>query len=65
MASKQKLVEGNCVYVKNRRSSGLWEVYAVRKFGRKTRYSIRRMNTEGTTLMCNVEGKKLEKVEKE
>ncbi len=63
MASKQKLVEGDHVYVKDRVGAGIWEVYAVRKRGRTTRYSIKLLDTSAITLFCNVEGKKLRKVE--
>jgi|10_taG_2_1085330.scaffolds.fasta_scaffold159543_1 hypothetical protein len=63
MASKQKFIEGDRVHVKERRESGFWEVYAVRKMGRKIRYSVRKLTDESITLFCNVEGEKLEKVE--
>ena len=63
MASKQKLVEGDHVYVKGRVGTGVWEVYAVRKSGRTIRYSIKLLDTPAITLFCNVEGKKLRKVE--
>jgi hypothetical protein len=63
MAQKQKFVEGDQVRVKDCEPSSLWEVYAVRKMGRKTRYSVKMLETPAITLICNVEGNKLKKVE--
>ena len=63
MAPKQKFVEGDHVRVKDCASSSLWEVYAVRKTGRKVRYSVKMLATPAITLICNVEGNRLKKVE--
>ena len=63
MASKQKFVEGDRVCVKECADTGVWEVYAVRKNGRTIRYSVKQLDTPAITLFCNVEGKKLRKVE--
>ena len=63
MAPKQKFVEGDQVAVKKYGSNDTWEVYAVRKMGRKIRYSVRKLTQESITLFCNVKGEKLEKVE--
>jgi ribosomal protein S26 len=63
VAPKQKFVEGDHVRVKDFEPSSLWEVYAVRKMGRKIRYSVKMLETPSITLICNVEGKKLQKVE--
>ena len=63
MAQKQKFVEGARVRVTACEPSALWEVYAVRKAGRKVRYSVERLGTLGITRICNVKGNKLKKVE--
>jgi hypothetical protein len=63
VAPKQKFVEGDHVRVKDCEPSSLWEVSAVRKMGRKARYSVKMLETPAIMLICNVEGKKLQKVE--
>ena len=63
LAQKRKFVEGDHVRVKDHKSTGLWEVYAIHKTGRKVRYSVRRLQPEATTLFCNIKGSQLEKVE--
>jgi|TARA_Y100000310_G_scaffold127634_1_gene126793 hypothetical protein len=63
VAQKRKFVEGDHVYIKDHEPSSLWEVYAVRKIGRKIRYSVQKLGTPGITLACNVKGSRLKKVE--
>ena len=63
MAQRQKFVEGDHVRVRGHEPSSLWEVYAVRKTGRKIRYSVKMLGTPAITLICNVKGNRLEKVE--
>jgi len=63
MASKQKFIEGQRVTIKTYEDGSVWEVYAVRQDGRKMRYSVRKLTDESITLVCNIEGKKLERVE--
>ena len=63
MAQKRKFVEGDHVRVKDCDPSGRWEVYAVRKIGKKIRYSVKKLKNPGITLICNVKGNRLEKVE--
>jgi hypothetical protein len=50
MAHKKKFIEGE-------------QVYAVRKAGRKIRYSVKMLGTPAITLVCNIKGNRLEKVE--
>ena len=64
MVPKQKFVEGDHVRVKDYKSSGLWEIYSVQKVGKNIRYSLKRLEATAITLFCNVQGKKLDKVEK-
>ena len=63
MAHKKKLIEGDHVRVRDCESPNLWEVYAVRKAGRKIRYSVKMLGTPAITLVCNIKGNRLEKVE--
>jgi hypothetical protein len=63
MAQKQKFVEGDQVRVKDCEPSALWEVYAVRKVGRKVRYSVKRLELPGIVCVCNIKGNRLKKVE--
>jgi len=63
MAQKRKLVEGDRVRVKDCGLSDCWEVYAVRKIGKKTRYSVKKLENPGITLICNAKRNRLEKVE--
>jgi len=64
VAQKQKFIEGDYVYIKQQNKEETWEVYAVHKRGRKTRYSIKKVHGAGITLWCHVQGNKLEKVKK-
>lgn len=64
MAPKQKFVEGDHVVVATCEGDHLWEVYAVRKIGRKIRYSVRKLTDESITLYCNVRDVELQKVKK-
>ena len=63
MAHKKKFVEGDHVRVRDCESPNLWEVYAVRKIGRKIRYSVKKLGTPAIMLICNVKGSRLEKME--
>ena len=63
MAHKKKFIEGEQVRVKDYETSDLWEVYAVRKIGRKIRYSVKKLETPAIMLICNVKGSRLEKME--
>tara|TARA_Y100000310_G_scaffold135355_1_gene134226 strand:+ start:252 stop:449 length:198 start_codon:yes stop_codon:yes gene_type:complete len=63
MAQRQKFVEGDHVRVRDCEPSSLWEVYAVRKIGRKIRYSVKMLGTPAIILVCNTKGNRLEKVE--
>ena len=63
MAHKKKFIEGEQVRVKDCETSDLWEVYAVRKIGRKIRYSVKKLETPAIMLICNVKGSRLEKME--
>ena len=63
MAQRQKFIEGDRVHVRDCESSGLWEVYAVRKIRRKIRYSVKMLGTPAIMLICNTKGNRLEKVE--
>ena len=63
MAHKKKFIEGDCVRVRSCEPSDLWEVYAVRKIGRKIRYSVKKLRTPAITLICNIKGSQLEKME--
>ena len=63
MAQKRKFVEGDHVRTKDCDPSDRWEVYAVRKIGKKIRYSVKKLGTPAITLICNVKGNRLEKME--
>jgi len=63
MAHKKTFIEGEQVRVRDCESPNLWEVYAVRKAGRKIRYSVKMLGTPAITLVCNIKGNRLEKVE--
>jgi hypothetical protein len=63
MAHKRKFIEGDRVRVRDYESADLWEVYAVRKIGRKTRYSVKKLETPAIMLICNIKGSRLEKME--
>ena len=63
VAQKRKFVEGDHVRVKDCDPSALWGVYVVHKVGNKVRYNVKRLGALGITLICNVKGNRLEKVE--
>jgi|1_EtaG_2_1085319.scaffolds.fasta_scaffold90967_3 hypothetical protein len=63
MAQKRKFVKGDYVQIKNYDSGGLWEIYSIRKFGRKTRYSVKKLESSALTLLCNIAGARLKKME--
>ena len=63
MAQKRKFVEGDRVQIKNYDSAGAWEVYSIHKFGRKIRYSVKKLESSALTLLCNVAATNLVKME--